>query len=109
MQRWPMARTYHAAVALTLAVAVTCVTLAAIAPPSPAIVPPTDCGRLIVKAKRYTIKADQLRCVTARSHASRYLSAHRKPRGYTCRDFGAETKLKFRCSRGVKVFFAIRR
>ena len=108
MQRWPMARTYHAAVALALA-RVTCVMLAAIAPPSPAIVPPSDCGRMTVKAKRYTIKADQLRCVTARSHASRYLSSHRKPAGYTCRDFGAETKLKFRCSRGVKVFFAIRR
>ena len=105
MRRWPMARTHHAALAL----AVTCAMLAAAAAPSAAIVPPSDCGRMTVKAKRYTIKADQLRCVTARSHAQRYLSTHRRPRGYTCRDFGRETKLKFRCSRGIKVFFAIRR
>ena len=105
MQRWPVPRTYHAALTLALA----CVAIAAIAAPSAAIVPPTDCGRLTVKAKRYTIKADQLRCVTARPHAARYLSSHRKPRGYRCRDYGAETKLKFRCARGVKTFFAIRR
>jgi hypothetical protein len=92
---------------LTLILALTA--LAVLATPTPAIVPPSDCGRLTVKAKRYTIKADQLRCVTARSHAKRYLSAHRRPQGYTCRNFGAETKLKFRCSRGIKVFFAIRR
>ena len=107
MQRWPIARTHHAA--LVLALAVTCSVLAVLAVPSPAIVPPANCGQLTVKAKRYTIKADQLRCVTARSHASRYLSMHRRPSGYSCRDFGQETKLKFRCSRGVKVFFAIRR
>jgi hypothetical protein len=109
MQRWPIARTYRAVAALALAVALTCATLAAIAPPSPAIVPPTDCGRLTVKGKRYTIKADQLTCATARPHASRYLSSHRKPKGYTCRDYGRETKLEFRCARGIKVFFAIRR
>ncbi len=105
MRRWQIPRTRHAALALTA----TCALLAMLAAPSPAIVPPSDCGRMTVKAKRYTIKADQLRCVTARSHASRYLSMHRRPSGYTCRDFGGETKLKFRCSRGVKVFFAIRR
>ncbi|MDX6679246.1 MAG: hypothetical protein QOE31_3298, partial [Solirubrobacteraceae bacterium] len=26
----------------------------------------------------------------------------------TCHTYGRETKLKFRCSRGIKVFFAIR-
>ncbi len=109
MQRWPVRRSYHAALTLALALALTCVALAAIAAPSPAIVPPTDCGRLTVKAKRYTIKADQLRCVTARSHASRYLSRHRRPSGYRCREFGRESKLEFRCARGIKVFFAIRR
>jgi hypothetical protein len=105
VQRWPKPRECLAAIAL----AVTFATLAAIAPPGAAIVPPTDCGILTVKAKRYSIKADQLRCPTARSHASRYLSKHRRPRGYRCRDFGSETKLKFRCARGIKVFFAIRR
>jgi len=95
-----------AAVAVVL---VTCVSLAALTASSPAIVPPTDCGMLTVEAKRYNIKADQLRCRTARPHARRYLSTHRRPTGYRCRDYDARTKLKFRCSRGVKVFFAIRR
>ena len=91
--------------ALTLGVA--CAALAA--PSAGAIVPPTDCGRLTVKSKRYDIKADQLRCATARSYASSYLKTGHRPTGYRCRNYGAETKLKFRCSRGVKVFFAIRR
>jgi hypothetical protein len=89
-----------------LALAATC---AAIAAPSAAIVPPTDCGIITVKGKRYDIKADQLRCTTAKPWASRYLSSRKRPSGYTCRNFGSETKLKFRCSRGIKVFFAIRR
>jgi hypothetical protein len=105
MHRWPVPRAFHAALAL----AVTCVALAALAASSPAIVPPSDCGRVTVKAKHYSIKADQLSCASARSYATRYLSAHRKPQGYTCRDYGHETKLKFRCARGIKVFFAIRR
>jgi hypothetical protein len=105
MQGWQISRGGRAALALAVAIA----TLAVLAPPSPAIVPPSDCGRLTVKAKRYTIKADQLRCASARAHARRYLQTKRRPSGYTCRNFGAETKLKFRCSRGVKVFFAIRR
>jgi hypothetical protein len=91
------------------AVALTCLALGVLAPSGAAIVPPSDCGILVVKGHRYDIKADQLRCVTARSHASRYLKQRQRPGGYTCRDYGRETKLKFRCSRGIKVFFAIRR
>jgi hypothetical protein len=98
----PIPRACLTAAALAVACAMT-------AAPSRAIVPPTDCGIITVKGKRYDIKADQLRCRTAKPYASRYLSAHRKPSGYSCRDFGKETKLKFRCSRGIKVFFAIRR
>jgi hypothetical protein len=105
MRRWPMSRACQAAIAMAVAVATTAV----LAPHGAAIVPPTDCGAMTVKAKRYEIKADQLRCATAKAHARRYLSARRKPAGYRCRDYGAETKLKFRCSRGIKVFFAIRR
>lgn len=105
MQRWQVSRGRLAAFALVMAVAAP----AAVAPHSVAIVPPAECGTMTVKAKRYTIKADQLRCPVARLHAKRYLSRATKPSGYTCRDYGAETKLKFRCSRGVKVFFAIRR
>ena len=105
MQRWQISGRSRAGMALVMTVAA----LAVPASQSQAIVPPTDCGTMIVKAKRYTIKADQLRCPTARSHARRYLAAAIKPTGYTCRTYGAETKLKFRCSRGIKVFFAIRR
>ena len=105
MQRWKVSRRRRAVSALVLTVAVS----AALAPAGLAIVPPSDCGTMTVKAKRYSIKADQLRCATARSHAKRYLSSQIKPSGYRCRNFGAETKLKFRCSRSAKVFFAIRR
>lgn len=97
----------HSRACLTaLALAIAC---AAFATPSAAIVPPADCGIVKVKGKRYGIKADQLRCTTAKPWATRYLSARKRPSGYTCRNFGGETKLKFRCSRGTKVFFAIRR
>ena len=94
------------ACATAVALVIAC---AALATPSAAIVPPTDCGVITVKGKRYDIKADQLRCKTAKPWASRYLSTRRRPSGYRCRNFGSETKLKFRCSRGAKVFFAIRR
>jgi hypothetical protein len=105
MHSWPIPRACLVAVAL----AITGTALAAFAQPSPAIVPPSNCGMLTVKAKRYNIKADQLRCRTARTYASRYLAKRHRPGGYRCRDFNGETKLKFRCARGIKVFFAIRR
>ena len=93
----------------TAALAVACAAVLALAPAATAIVPPRNCGMLTVRGKHYSIKADQLGCRTARSHASRYLARDRRPRGYRCRDFGRETRLEFRCTRGVKVFFAIRR
>ena len=102
MHIWAHPRACLTALALTIA-------CAAFATPSAAIVPPADCAIITVKGKRYNIKADQLRCATARPWSSRYLSTRRRPSGYTCRNFGSETKLKFRCSRGIKVFFAIRR
>ena len=74
-----------------------------------AIVPPKKCGKLTAKGKSYTIKADQIRCKTARSHARRYLTNGRRPRGYRCRNYGRQTKIKFRCSKGIRVLFAIRR
>ena len=105
MHSWPIPRACLVAAALVTA----CALLAALAPRSAAIVPPSNCGTLTMKTTRYNIKADQLRCRSARSYASRYLSTRQRPSGYRCRDFGRETKLKFRCARGVKVFFAIRR
>ncbi|CAA9501440.1 MAG: hypothetical protein AVDCRST_MAG30-1941 [uncultured Solirubrobacteraceae bacterium] len=78
--------------------------------PAGAIVPPRDCGNTTVKGKRYNIKADQLSCSTAKPHARRYLSTGRRPSGYRCRNYSAgSTKLKFKCDRGVRSFFAIRR
>jgi hypothetical protein len=72
-------------------------------------VPPRNCGMLEEGGKRFNIKADQLRCGPARRYARRYLGSHTKPRGYSCRDYGRETSIKFRCSRGERVLFAIRR
>ena len=92
-------------VALTLALAVTAAGPAASAQ---AVVPPSDCGTIRVKAKRYNVKADQLRCTTAKRWTRTYLEKRRKPRGYTCRRY-KNTKLVFRCNRGVRSFFAIRR
>ncbi len=86
-----------------------CALAFAVAQPAGAIVPPRDCGTTTVKGKRYQIKADQLRCRTAKPRARRYLRSGDKPSGYRCKDFGRETKMKFRCSHGVQVFFAIRR
>ena len=106
-RRNPHIRSTPRACLTAAALAIVCAAILAV--PSAAIVPPTDCGIITVKGKRYDIKADQLRCKTAKPYASRYLSTHRRPTGFTCRDFGKETKLKFRCSRGIKVFFAIRR
>jgi hypothetical protein len=72
-------------------------------------VPPRNCGMLETGKKRFNIKADQLRCRTARKYARRYLASHNRPRGYTCRDYGRGTSIEFRCSKGQKVIFAIRR
>lgn len=95
--------------ALAALTAALLVGVAAAGPPAGAVVPPTDCGTLSVDGKRYTVKADQLRCADARSHTRRYLGERRRPAGYRCRDYTSSTKLRFRCSKGVRVFFAIRR
>ena len=81
----------------------------ATAPDAAATVPPRNCGIIGVGGKRFQIKADQIRCSTAKSHSRRYLSTGRKPSGYRCRNYGSYTKLKFRCTRGDRLFFAIRR
>jgi hypothetical protein len=72
-----------------------------------ATVPPRNCGTLTVAKRHYVIKADQLRCTTAKTSAKTYLVSHRKPKGFTCRDF-KDSSMKFRCSKGIQVFFAIR-
>ena len=97
--------------ALLTATACALVLGAAHATTAPAIVPPKDCGYLTVNAKRYNIKADQLACTTARRYSKNYLiSVQRKPTGYRCTRYNStETKLKFRCVKGSRTFFAIRR
>lgn len=88
---------------------VSCALALAVAAPAGAIVPPKDCGSTTVKHKHYDIKADQLRCKKARKYARAYLKTRHKPSGYSCKRFSAsQTKIAFRCSRGIKVFFAIR-
>jgi hypothetical protein len=72
-------------------------------------VPPKDCGMLDARGKRFNIKADQIRCRTARKYAKSYLVSSRRPSGYSCRNYGRETKIKFRCWKGDRVLFAIRR
>jgi hypothetical protein len=72
-------------------------------------VPPKNCGDLVTGGKRFNIKADQLRCRRARRYSRSYLAEHHRPRGFSCRTYGRETAIRFRCSKGVKVFFAIRR
>jgi hypothetical protein len=73
-----------------------------------ATVPPRNCGPMKVAGRSYIIKADQLRCTTAKTRARAYLVSHRRPRGFTCRDY-RNTAMTFRCNKGVQVFFAIRR
>ena len=82
---------------------------AVVAPGASATVPPKDCGMLSVKSKRYQIKADQITCRTAKTYSRRYLGHHTRPSGYRCSNFSKSTKLRFRCSKNVRVFFAIRR
>jgi len=95
--------------AALLAVALAGAVLATAARDAGAIVPPRDCGSLTAKGKRYNIKADQIRCSTARRYSSRYLKTGRRPSGYRCTNYTSGTKLKFRCARGIRTFFAIRR
>ena len=83
-------------------------TLALAGPGASATVPPKNCGTITVTSKRYQIKADQMRCSTAITYSRRYLRERDRPSGYSCATFSG-TKLKFRCSHGSRVFFAIKR
>jgi len=73
-----------------------------------ATVPPRNCGPLVVAKRNYIVKADQIRCAAAMKNAKSYLVSKRKPTGFTCRDFKGSA-MTFRCSKGIQVFFAIRR
>jgi hypothetical protein len=92
-----------------IAAALAAILLLVTAAPSPAPVAPRNCGMMSVKDKRYQVKADQIRCKTAKSWTRSYLGSHSRPSGYQCRNYGSETKLKFRCWKRERVFFAIKR
>jgi hypothetical protein len=77
-------------------------------PAASATVPPRNCGPLTVGTRHFIIKADQIRCKTAKTDAKAYIAKRQKPRGYTCRNYTG-SKMTFRCNKGIKVFFAIRR
>jgi hypothetical protein len=79
------------------------------APPASAVVPPTNCGNVKVKGDKFNVKADQIRCKKAKRFAVDYLKHKDHPRGYKCENYGAGTRIEFRCAKGIKVFFAIRR
>lgn len=93
---------------LIVAVAVAAAVATFGAPAAWAPVPPKNCG-MLQESGLYNIKADQMRCRRARRYARRYLASHDRPSGYSCRDYGRETRIEFRCSKGSRVFFAIRR
>jgi len=94
-----------AGLAFGLAVVLLLVTAA----PSPAPVAPRNCGMMTVKSARYQVKADQIKCRRAKTWTRKYLGAGERPSGYSCKKYGSSTALKFRCRKGQRVFFAIRR
>jgi hypothetical protein len=95
---------FLAVITISLALAV------ALAPQAWAPVPPRDCGTLEANGKRFNVRAHQIRCRTARRHARGYLESRDAPRGYSCRRYPRhETSVAFRCTKGERVLFAIRR
>ena len=79
------------------------------AAPSPAPVAPRKCGDITVKNKRYLVKADQVKCSTAKDWSRRYLKGDGHPKGYSCSPGSAGSQLKFRCWKHERTYFAIKR
>ena len=77
--------------------------------PSPAPTAPRNCGNITVKSKQYQIKADQIRCRTAKKWARSYLNSRSKPSGYKCRAGSSGSSLKFRCWKRTHSYLAIKR
>jgi hypothetical protein len=99
-------RGHHvAAAAFALAIAA----LLVFAAPSPAPVAPRNCGEITVKSRDYQIKADQIRCRTAKRWSRSYLGSGWRPTGYSCRKGSTGSQLKFRCWKREKTYFAIKR
>ncbi|HWH43532.1 MAG TPA: hypothetical protein VNT32_02260 [Thermoleophilaceae bacterium] len=83
--------------------------LALLPPAGESVVSPNNCGKISAKGKRYQVKSHLISCRIAKPAADRFLETGRRPSGYTCRTFSPEqTKIRFRCFRGQKDFYAIR-
>ena len=92
-----------------VAAALATLLLLTFAAPSPAPVAPRRCGEITVDGKRYLIKADQIRCRTAKRWSRRYLNTRWRPSGYHCRAGSASSALRFRCWKRQRTYFAIKR
>lgn len=75
-----------------------------------AVVPPTNCGTVKLGARSYAVKTHSVSCSFARTWTVRYIRYNRRPSGWTCRKYDPrETRIRFRCYRGSRDFFAIRK
>lgn len=73
-----------------------------------ATVPPTDCGTVRAKSSRYDVKSHRVSCGRARDWSRAYLVRRKRPGGWSCRRY-TDSALVFRCRRGARDFFAVRR
>ena len=101
--------TYRRSALAGLAFAFAVTLLLVTAAPSPAPVAPRNCGMMTIEGQRYQVKADQIRCRTAKTWTRRYLRESDRPSGYRCRNNSSGSALKFRCWKRQRMFFAIRR
>jgi hypothetical protein len=96
-------------IAAPVAAALAASLLLVFAAPSPAPVTPRKCGEITVKSRDYLIKADQIRCRTAKRWARGYLRSGWRPSGYSCRNATSGSALRFRCWKSQRTYFAIKR
>jgi hypothetical protein len=58
----------------------------------------------------YSVKTHLVSCKFAKSWTNTYLSKNRKPPKFSCTKYNPkQTRIRFRCYRGDKDFFAVRR
>ena len=82
----------------SLAVALACALLAAgFAASAGAIVPPRNCGNVKVGSRTFNIKADQLRCTSAKKYGVAYVRSHKAPRYYRCKHGASGSALYAQC------------
>lgn len=96
-----------------LAVAAALLLAGAFATAASAVVPPRNCGFMTVKGKRWQVKADQIRCTTAKRYAASYIRSYAVPRYYRCQRGPSGSSLWRKCSAARynpdRVFHIIRR